>query len=136
MIKIREKHHRLSLSHYLGLIRASFTICIRHRTPVFIEPNIVNQFTEILHISCKTYFCSNWVYVFMPDHVHLAIEGTRECSNLWKAMVLFKQKTGYWFSKNMSKIHWQKDFYDHVHRNENELINHILYITNNPVRKN
>jgi putative transposase len=134
--KIREQPHRLNLSQYLGLVRASFTICIQNRLPVFIEPSIVNKFAEILRISCKKHFCLNWAYVFMPDHVHIVIEGREERSNLWKTIVLFKQRTGYWFLKNMPKIHWQKDFYDHIYRNENELINNILYIANNPVRKN
>ena len=40
----------------------------------------------------------------MPDHFHFILEGTNLNANLWKSVVLFKQKTGYWFSKNTPSI--------------------------------
>ena len=77
----------------------------------------------------------NWVYVYMPDHLHLIVEGETEESNLWKALVAYKQKTGYWLSKNGYPVRWQKDFYDYIHRKEDDLKKHIYYILMNPVRK-
>lgn len=133
---IIEKKHRLALPNYCGLIRASFSIWIKNRIPVFTDNVIVSSFVEILRTAREKYICENWAYVFMPDHVHIVLEGTHDQSNLWKTIVLFKQKSGYWFTKNMPSIKWQKDFYDHIHRIESELINHILYLANNPVRKN
>ena len=72
----------------------------------------------------------------MPDHLHLILEGISEKSDLWKAIVMFKQQTGFWFSKNMEDVKWQKDFYDHIPRKDEDLKKLILYILNNPVRKN
>ncbi len=71
----------------------------------------------------------------MPDHFHFILEGAGVNANLWKAVVLFKQKTGYWFSKNTPSTHWQKDFFDYVHRKESDLKQHIFYVLDNPVRK-
>jgi REP element-mobilizing transposase RayT len=70
----------------------------------------------------------------MPDHFHFILEGTSLEADLWKAVVLFKQKTGYWFSKNMPEVQWQKDFFDYLHRNEHDLQKHIFYILDNPIR--
>jgi putative transposase len=133
--KNKEKKHRLKLSEYYGLVRASFTICTQKRQVVFVNSEVINVFIGMLLISCRQHLCKNLVFIFMPDHLHLVLEGINKNSNLWKAIVLFKQKTGYWFSKNMPKIKWQKDFYDHIHRSESELITHVLYMLNNPVRK-
>ena len=135
MVNVTEKKHRLPLRNYCGTVRISFTICINDHFPVFVDSKIVDLFVSILSATTKKHSCVNWAYIFMPDHVHIVLEGTKECSNLWKAVVLFKQKTGYWFSKNLPRVQWQKDFYDRIHRHEDELLNHILYVINNPVRK-
>ena len=71
----------------------------------------------------------------MPDHLHFILEGESEDSDLWKTAVLFKQLTGFWLSQNHPAIKWQKDFYDHVLRQDEELKKHIYYILDNPVRK-
>jgi len=131
---ILEKKHRLDLSCYAGYVRASFTICIKNRKHVFINPYIVENFIDIFASSIKQHLCVNWVYLFMPDHFHFILEGTSLDANIWKAVVLFKQKTGYWFSKNMPEVQWQKDFFDYLQRKERDLKDHIFYILNNPVR--
>jgi len=129
------KKHRLNLKEYCGIIRASFTICVNHSSPVFINPDIPKLFVGTLKEAKQKYSCINWIYVFMPDHMHLILEGTHEYSDLWKTIVWFKQTTGYWLAKNMPGVQWQRSFYDHIHRSEKELIKHIIYIANNPVRK-
>ena len=131
---ILEKKHRLDLSCYEGYIRASFTVCIKNRRHVFTNSYVVEKFTDIFENSIRQYSCVNWVYLFMPDHFHFVLEGVGINANLWKAVVLFKQKTGYWFSKNMPEVQWQKDFFDYLHRKERDLKDHIFYILDNPVR--
>jgi hypothetical protein len=49
-------------------------------------------------------------------------------------ITLFKQSTGYWMH-NHSFSQWQKNFYDHVIRNSEDLKHQIYYIVNNPVRR-
>lgn len=70
----------------------------------------------------------------MPDHLHLVLEGKKEDSNVINAVNMFKQKSGFWLSNNSSQIKWQKDYYDHLIRNYEDLKNHIYYILFNPVR--
>jgi len=132
---VREKKHRLPLHCYLGQVRVTFTLCIEDKRPFFVEKAIVDKFIEILREAKGKYNCKNWVYMFMPDHLHVVNEGISDSSDLWKMMNFFKQKTGFWLSRNKKGTKWQKDFYDHVHRKEDDLKKHIIYILDNPVRK-
>jgi putative transposase len=75
------------------------------------------------------------IYLFMPDHLHIVLRGASDESDAYRGMRSFKQKTGYLFSKAGLGIVWQKDFYDHILRTEDDLSNHLRYILNNPVRK-
>ncbi|MDZ7623878.1 MAG: hypothetical protein U5J96_05445 [Ignavibacteriaceae bacterium] len=47
---------------------------------------------------------------------------------------MFKKKTGFWLYKNKPDYKWQKDYYDHILRKEEDLETLIKYILNNPVR--
>jgi REP element-mobilizing transposase RayT len=71
----------------------------------------------------------------MPDHQHLIVSGTGDDADLWKTIVAYKQKTGFWLYKNKPSIKWQKDFYDHIIRSDENLAVQIRYILDNPVRK-
>ncbi len=63
------------------------------------------------------------------------MQGKSEGSDIRKCLVLFKQKTGYWMSTNDPGFKWQKDYYDHVLRKDEDLKRHVGYIIANPVRK-
>lgn len=71
----------------------------------------------------------------MPDHCHLLIEGKTTDSDLIRFMKDFKQKSGYWLSKNAAGIKWQKDFYDHILRRDEDIKKQVCYILENPIRK-
>ncbi len=132
---IKEKKHRLNHNCYTGKTIATFTLCIRDKQNLFTEKEIVSVFLDILQESVKRYDCKNLVYIFMPDHLHFIFEGESDKADLLKAVFLFKQKTGYWLSKNGYNVTWQKDFYDHVHRKDEDLKRQVRYILDNPVRK-
>jgi len=132
---VLENKHRLSLDCYRGRVRINFTLCIENKKAFFKDEAVINKFLEILKETLNKYDCKNIIYIFMPDHLHLILEGFSGEADLWKAIVLFKQKTGFWLSKNGNGIRWQKDFYDHVHRKDDNLRKHISYILDNPVRK-
>ncbi len=141
---VRERRHRLPKESYRGDISVAFTLCMknkvasdRHVTSGFrlSEPQIVDIFTEILGSIVDKENCIVPVYCFMPDHQHLIITGTQGDSDIWKVMVSYKQKTGFWMSKNKPEIRWQKDFYDHVIRTKEDVATQVRYILDNPVRK-
>jgi REP element-mobilizing transposase RayT len=95
----------------------------------------MDVFTGILSsVTAKTQ-CIVPVYCFMPDHQHVIISGTNSTSDVWTALVNYKQQTGYWLSKNKPDLEWQKDFYDHVIKEREQIATQVRYILDNPVRK-
>jgi REP element-mobilizing transposase RayT len=71
----------------------------------------------------------------MPDHCHILLQGKSDHADTLEALRNFKQKSGYWFSKNHHGIEWQKSFYDHILRTDEETDKHMRYILENPIRK-
>jgi REP element-mobilizing transposase RayT len=161
-MNIKEKNHRLPKEFYKGEISVAFTLCLKgneaagfaqrepkgvaagfaQREPKGVaagfslrETEIVSTFTDILASVVENTECMVPVYCFMPDHQHLIITGVQSNSDIWKTIISYKQKTGFWMSKNKSDMEWQKDFYDHVIRRHEDLAIQIKYILDNPVRK-
>lgn len=72
-------------------------------------------------------------YCFMPDHLHLLVEGS-EGSNLISFMKRFKQLSAYRFKRENGSVLWQKGYYDHIMRVEEDVVSAARYIFENPVR--
>jgi REP element-mobilizing transposase RayT len=134
-MKIKEKPHRLPKEYYEGELSVVFTLCIKGSVKVFIDPDIVNIFIGFLTSAVIRSGCIIPGYCFMPDHQHLIIMGTNNDSDILKAIIAYKQRTGYWMSRNRRGMRWQKDFYDHLIRTDERLATHVRYILDNPVRK-
>ena len=132
---IREKQHRLQEITYKGEISVSFTLCIEDRFPLFKKASIVNNFKNILRSEVKRSFCIVPVYCYMPDHQHLIVSGTNSEADTLSLIRKYKQKTGYWLAQHQISAGWQKDFFDHIIRKNEGLINLARYILENPVRK-
>jgi REP element-mobilizing transposase RayT len=132
---IRERNHRLPRELYKGIISASFALCIQENARAFVEPQTIGVFEDILSSVVTKAQCIVPVYCFMPDHQHLIIMGISNDADLWKTIVSYKQKTGFWLAANKPRIKWQKDFFDHIIRNEENLAAQIRYILDNPARK-
>ena len=79
----------------------------------------------------------------MPDHLHIVLEGDAENADLNKYISSFKQTSGYRYRQNVGQRFsadqkpklWQPSFYDHVLRKDEDLLDVVRYILNNPVRK-
>jgi len=126
------KKNRLDLSLYKKHRGFFLTIGTQNRTTIFLDNKIVEHFVEILkNISEK----ESWLihaYCFMPNHVHLLIESMQENQNVIKFISKFKQLTGFWYKQNFGKQLWQKSFYDHVLRKEEDIKNVAKYTLENP----
>lgn len=131
---IREQKHRLEKEFYNAEKTVSFVACIKNRDKVFININIFEEFEKILQEEIKKFGNQALIYLFMPDHLHVILKGMNENSDVIKSIDMFKQKTGFWFYENLNQIRWQKDYHDHIIRNDEDLKGHIYYILQNPVR--
>lgn len=132
---IREKPHRLPRDAYRGRVRVAVTACVAGRQSLFIEEYVVESLVEILRLAVVAHLCSVAIYCFMPDHLHLVLQGEDARADAWRAMVDFKQRSGFWMRQHRSDVRWQKDFHDHVIRADEDLRSHLRYVANNPVRK-
>lgn len=134
MMTVREKKHRLPETAYNGEVSVAFTLCVQDRRNIFLSSLVVDNFAHILISLVDRFQYIIPIYCFMPDHQHLIVTGISEKADPLNFMKMYKQKTGYWLSRNLS-AKWQKDFYDHVIRKEENLLSIAKYILDNPVRK-
>ena len=135
MSKVCERHHRLPRECYRGQITVVFTACILKKRPFFLSNKIVDPNVAMLARALVKNKCIAPVYCFMPEHLHVMIQGQADDSDAWQAMVDFKQRSGYWFWVNCCITRWQKDFYDHIVRKSEDLGAQVRYILENPVRR-
>ncbi len=131
----KRKTNRLDLLFYRG-IRAYFvTICTKDQQKVFTNKKTVGKHIRILSECCEKEKFSVWAYCFMPDHIHLLLTA-KENSELIKLVTAYKRLSGYEYKKKTGKNLWQKSFYDHILRKEENITQVVRYILENPVRKN
>jgi len=120
---------------YQGEISVSFTLCINDRVQLFNNSSIVHIFENILKSEVERSSCIVPVYCYMPDHQRLIVSGISSEADTIGLIKKYKQKTGYWLIHNQFNARWQKDFFDHIIRKDEGLINVARYIVDNPVRK-
>jgi len=74
-------------------------------------------------------------FVALPDHVHILINpgGTNVSLILQRIKLSFSKKVRYLLGQSSGQI-WQKRFWDHIIRNQEDMNKHIDYIHYNPVK--
>ena len=130
-----QKRLRLKNFPYTGFYKYFVTIVCNGKTPAFTEENIVKESLELLKKVSLSYGFSIWAYCFMPEHLHILIEGQKEDSNLKKFIPMLKQKTSYIYMKKTGGKLWQENYYEHVLRKDEDTRSVAKYILENPVRK-
>jgi len=132
---VREKHHRLPPESYRGNVIVAFTINTANHLPYFNHPEAVAMSAAALAKSFLQHFGHVGVYVFMQEHVHLIISGKDVRSDLLALIKDFKQKTTCRLRQAGSEFGWQKDFYDHIIRANEDYGAQVRYLLRNPVRR-
>lgn len=113
------------------------TNVVYNREPIFANAVYLNLFRETLHNTKALHPFIMLAYVFLPDHMHLLLKptGASDFSKIMQSAksyftYVYKQKLG----MNGRMNFWQKRFYDHIIRDEEDLAHHIDYIHYNPVK--
>src|SRR3970282_573129 len=73
----RQRKHRLPREAYTGEIVVAFTACVARQISPFTDASLVDTFKCFLSRASHTHGCRVLGYCFMPDHVHVALQGTR-----------------------------------------------------------
>lgn len=130
----RRKNIRLPREAYqIPLQIFSITICTQNRRSIFQN----EKYSELVTSSFSTgpfgKHTERFAYCLMPDHLHLLLAPKEsnlvDLINQWKS-----------FSANLLRRNglkgpcWQRGFYDHALRKEEDIRNTAEYIVNNPVR--
>ena len=133
--KEHKKPRRLESFPYRGYYRYFITIRSHDFKHYFANDEVVAKIIEILKNTCEQEGFLVWAYCFMPDHVHILIEGKNSYSDMKKLVTLFKQKTAYWLKGIYGVRLWEANYYEHVLRNDEVTRVVARYIIQNPVRK-
>jgi REP element-mobilizing transposase RayT len=131
---IREQSHRLPRACYCGEVAVAYTARLVSGGEPIHCPRVALALIDVLAASAIKHSCSVPIYCIMPDHVHVILQGADGSSDTWRAMVAFKQRSGFWLARHLSGTRWQKDFYDRILRSEEEVRDALAYIAANPLR--
>jgi REP-associated tyrosine transposase len=127
---------RLKTFDYLGFYRYFLTICTYDRVIAFIDDQSVDLVRMQLSSTADDQHFSVIAYCFMPDHVHILVEGTHPASDFCEFVRIFKQQSSFgWKQRNGTPL-WQRSYFEHVLRDDEDTIGVAKYILENPVRGN
>lgn len=129
----KRKRIRLEPEAYQGSGAFSVTISTLNRSPLFRQPDTVDMCTSALAEAASRHHMDVLVYCFMPDHLHLLIQA-RDDGDFLRFMKAFKQLSGYRYRRTAMQPLWQKGYYDHALRREEDVNQVAEYIVFNPVR--
>jgi len=124
-----------------------FTVVTYQRRPLFEDENARNCLKEVLQITRNKYPFTQHAICLLPDHLHCIWtlpENDDDYSTRWssiKANFSRLYKTGQDGSplsasrkKRREKAFWQRRFWEHAIRDEEDLSRHVDYIHYNPVK--
>ena len=112
----RRIHIRLESGRYKDCQWYFLTMCTETRTNRFHNTKLVAILQELLKKESTINGFNLYAYCFMPNHLHILINGTKEDSDLLRFVKGFKQRSAYSFKQSTGHRLWQKKFYDHILR--------------------
>jgi putative transposase len=124
--------------YYVPNAMVFITAVTNNRTPIFQDfRNIQILFTTLENVELLHPY-TLVAYVVLPDHIHIIIQMVEGQNNFSTIMKSIKGN----YTANYKKAHniqnslvlWQKRFWDHVIRDEEDLKSHLDYIHWNPVK--
>jgi putative transposase len=119
---------------YVGPHRYFLTFCCADRRDTFTDVAVV----DLVMAQFQRAGCDESIAIvaacFMPDHVHLVVEGAREDADLKRFISRGKQLSGFYFKQAYKKTLWQRYGYERVLREEESTRRVVAYVLENPVR--
>ena len=120
---------------YCGLYRYHLRFSTDGRAFLFTEPDRVSAALEQVRRTADDDQFALLAYCFMPDHLHLLIEGTHEASDMRHFAKVSKQRVAYVFRIQFGiATTWQEGYYERVLRSDEATEVVVRYVLDNPVR--
>ncbi len=115
-----------------------FTLVTDRRRPLFANPESVKQFKTAMNKVKKKYPFSLNAIVILPDHLHCLWklpENDKDFSTRWRLIKrYFSMEIKTSINQRKEKEVWQRRFWEHTIRDENDWEKHMDYIHYNPVK--
>ena len=129
------KRIRLKDFTYTGCYRYFITLHCHGQADHFTNGNSVTAISSTLKKTAEQEDFHVWAYCFMPDHLHLLVEGKTRDADMRRFVFIVKQKTAFQFKRLCGARLWQPNYYERVLRNDEATSTVARYILENPVRK-
>ena len=128
------RKNSLRLPNFDYASRCHFVTIVTHKRQKFFNDERLAEFTiETLVKLGKKYKFNLYSYCLMPDHFHGLIGIGDSAMTLGRIVGDFKSLATKEFWKLYDGKMWQRQFYDHVIRNQQDFEETIKYIRLNPV---
>ena len=125
---------RLKAFDYIGLHRYFLTFCTHERRRLFVMADCVAVvYLQFLRAAAGSQMAIT-AYCFMPDHVHLLVEGLSDDSDGRLFIARAKQFSGFHFQKQFGLPLWQRYGFERTLRPYENTLGVARYILENPVR--
>jgi putative transposase len=119
---------------YVGPHRYFLTFCCNCRRRAFTDATAVDLVMAQFLRAAGNENVAIIACCFMPDHVHLVVEGLRDDSDLKRFISRAKQLSGYHYKQSHEKRLWQRYGYERALREEECTRRVVAYVLENPVR--
>lgn len=137
MPPFRRKRLRLADFNYADPNYIYFaTICARYPTRPFLNDALAQEVIKAIHWSREHQRWVVYCYCLMPDHLHLVLSPGPAGMSLSECFRAFKR----WTTRKTWEhgVHgrlWQRSWYDHIARKDEDVLAMCRYVLANPVRK-
>jgi putative transposase len=119
---------------YIGLYRYFLTFCTFERRVRFTSGERVDLVRTQFSRSAMDEHFAILAYCFMPDHVHLLVEGLADSADCRTFIKRSKQLSGFHYKKNFGETLWQRYGYERTLRDDEVTLSVARYIVENPLR--
>jgi len=119
---------------YVGYSRYFLTICASRPGAPFRDGPVAESVLEQLRRALADEQFALLAYCFMPDHVHLVLEGLSDTADLCRLVSRWKQITGYWYRRRSGRPLWWSGYHDHVLRDDESTADFVRYVLENPLK--
>jgi putative transposase len=125
---------RLKGFDYIGYHRYFLTFCTMNRRRFFTSRRAVVLVLAQIERSAAQEGFAILAYCFMPDHVHLLIEGREQRADCRRFISRAKQFSGFAFRRTYGQSLWQRYGFERTLRKEEATLRVARYILENPLR--
>ena len=119
---------------YVGPHRYFLTFCTYSRQRLFQTPERVDFVLVQIERSAAEEQFAVLAYCFMPDHLHLLVEGCSESSDCLRFIKRAKQFSAFHYAKAFGNKLWQRYGFERVLRDDEVTLAVARYILENPLR--